>query len=220
MQCLQQVVQIVHAVIFQFQLALALAGDDLHLTAQTVPQLLCGNGGIVHVGEGLGLVLGLRLCLVDLPDQFFRLPDGELTLRHLVGHSLHLSPVGETQDRPCVTGGDNIRFHVLGQLLWQSQQPHGVGDSGAGFSHLPGHFLLGQAEFLHQGLVALGLLHGIQILPLEIFDQTQLHGLAVVGLDDDDRDLVQTCLPGGPPAALAGDDLIIPGGLSPDIDGL
>ena len=58
-------------------------------------------------------------------------------------------------------------------------------------------------------LVARRLLHGVQVLPLEVLDEAQLHDLPVVGLDDDGGDLFQPRLPGGPPAALPGDDLIV-----------
>ena len=57
-------------------------------------------------------------------------------------------------------------------------------------------------------VIALGLFDGIEVGALEIFDQRQLHGLLVVGLDHDDRNLVETCEPGCAPAALTGDDLI------------
>ena len=92
----------------------------------------------------------------------------------------------------------------------QLQQAHGVGYGGPGLAHPLGRLLLGHVVLLHQRLVALSLLHGVQILPLEVLDHGQLHGLAVVGLDDDGRHLRQTRHPGGPPAPFAGDDLIVP----------
>ena len=38
-------------------------------------------------------------------------------------------------------------------------------------------------------LLVLGLFHWVQILPLQVFNQRQLHDGFVVGLDDDDRNL-------------------------------
>ena len=96
----------------------------------------------------------------------------------------------------------------------------GVGHGGAGFAHPLGALLLRQAKVGHQLLEAGGLLHGVQILSLEVFNQGQLHDLAVVCLDDQHRHLVQTGLPGGAPAALTGDDLVVAGGQAADGDGL
>ena len=101
-----------------------------------------------------------------------------------------------------------------------------------GFSGLPvGHglagdqdplrcLLLGEAVVLHQHLVALSFLHGAQVLPLEVLDHGQLGGLAVVGLDHHHGDLSEACQPGGPPAALAGNNLVVAGAELPDGQGL
>ena len=56
--------------------------------------------------------------------------------------------------------------------------------------------------------VAGGLLERVEVGPLHVFDDGDLERLAVAGLDDDDRDLVQPRPLRGPPAALAGDDLV------------
>ena len=89
--------------------------------------------------------------------------------------------------------------------------PHGVGHGGAGLAHPLGCLLLRHAVLLHQNLVALGLLDGIQILPLEVLNHGQLHGLAVIGFDDHGGHLRQSGHTGGTPAPLTGDDLIVPG---------
>ena len=94
----------------------------------------------------------------------------------------------------------------------KGKQPQGVGHGGAGFAHLLGHLLLRQAVLLHEHTVASGFFHGVQVLPLEVFDQAQLHDLAVVRLDNDDRDLAEARQLGGPPAPFPGNDLIITGG--------
>ena len=60
-----------------------------------------------------------------------------------------------------------------------------------------------------KGAVARRFLHGVQVLPLEVFDHGQLGGLAVIGLDDGDGDLAEACQTGGPPAAFTGDDLVV-----------
>ena len=92
--------------------------------------------------------------------------------------------------------------------------------AGTGLAHPLGHLLLGQAVLLHEHLVAPGLLGGVQVLPLEVLDQAQLHHLPVVRLDDDGGHLRQAGGLGRPPPALAGDDLIVPRGQPPDRQGL
>ena len=92
----------------------------------------------------------------------------------------------------------------------QVQQTQGVGHGGAGLAHPLGALVLGHAVLLRQHPVALGLFDGVQILPLEVLDHGQLHGLAVVGLDDHGGHLCQPGHPRRPPPPLAGDDLIIP----------
>ena len=82
----------------------------------------------------------------------------------------------------------------------------------AGLAHLPGHLLLSEAVFLHQSAVAPGLLGGIQVLPLEILDESQLHHLAVVRLDDDGGHLPEPGGLGRPPPPLPGDNLVVAGG--------
>ena len=106
-----------------------------------------------------------------------------------------------------------LQFFLNGGL--QLQQPQGVGDGAAGFADALGGLLLGHVVLLGQGLIPHGLLHGIQVLPLEVLDHGQLGGLPVVGLDDRHRHLLQACQPGSTPAAFAGNDLIVPGGQLP-----
>ena len=73
---------------------------------------------------------------------------------------------------------------------------------------------------VHQRAETRRLLHGVQVLPLEVLHQGQLHDLPVVGLDDQHRDLFEARHSGGPPAALPGDDLIVAVPGLPDRQGL
>ena len=60
------------------------------------------------------------------------------------------------------------------------------------------HLFLGQST--GQLTETHGLFHRVQILPLQILDQGQFHGLLVGNLTDDHRHLGQTGHPGGAPA--------------------
>ena len=96
---------------------------------------------------------------------------------------------GEGENSSGVSAGEPPVLHHGPHGGTQLQQAHCVGYGGPGLAHPLGRLLLGHVVLLHQRLVALGFLHGVQILPLEVLDHGQLHGLAVVGLDDDGRHL-------------------------------
>ena len=119
-----------------------------------------------------------------------------------------------------MAGGELPVRHQLLEGRGEVQKPHGVGHGAAGLAHPPGRLLLGHAVVGNQGPEALGLLHGVQVLPLEVLDHSQLHGLLVVRLDHHSGDLRQLRHPGGPPPPLSGDDLIVAGGELPHRQGL
>ena len=100
-------------------------------------------------------------------------------------------------------------FHHSLHTFIQLQQPEGIGDDRPAFGNTPGNLLLGQAEFLHQPLIGPGLLHGIQVLSLQVLNQGKLHDLLIIIFPDYDRHFLQSGLHAGPPSALARDDLII-----------
>ena len=90
----------------------------------------------------------------------------------------------------------------------QRQKPQGVGHSGPGTAHPMGGLLLGEAQLLGQPAVTLGFFHGVQVLPLEVFNQCQSISGVLIHVQHDGRDLVEARQTAGPPAPLAGDDLI------------
>ena len=75
--------------------------------------------------------------------------------------------------------GELFLLHQVHDLRAETQQAQGIGHGRAGAAHAFGRLLLGKAVVLHQGFVALGLLNGVQILPLEVLDDSYLHRLSV-----------------------------------------
>ena len=145
----------------------------------------------------------------------FRLADGQIALHHQRG-GLLLGLAAETQQSPGVTAGELALSHQFGGSRGEGQQAQGVGHGAAGFAHPLGSLLLGHVVGLNQGLEPGGLLHGVQVLPLEVFDHGQLGGLAVIGLHDNDGHFLKARQPRSPPAPFSGDDLIVAGGQLPD----
>ena len=114
----------------------------------------------------------------------------------------------------------NALLQFFQNFIGKRQQSQGVCHCTAGFSYPLCCLFLGQTVFLDQCLISKGFFHHIQILPLEIFNQRQFHGFAVVCFDDHYRDIRKACHPGCPPAAFACNDLIIPAGHFPHRQGL
>lgn len=73
----------------------------------------------------------------------------------------------------------------------QAQEPQGIGHGAAGLADPLRSLFLGHVIGLNQGLESGGFFHGVQVLSLEVFNHGQLGGLAVVGLHDDDGNLLQ-----------------------------
>ena len=108
-----------------------------------------------------------------------------------------------------MAGGKLAGLHQLRQRRGELQQPQGVCHRRAGAAHLACGLLLGQTVLADQAVKAPGLFHGVEILALEVLDQGQLHHLAIVGLENSHRDLLQPCKARCAPSALAGDDLVV-----------
>ena len=110
-----------------------------------------------------------------------------------------------------MTGGEAAFLQKQVDGVGQGQQPEGVGHGGPGLAHPLGHLILGESILVHQDFIAVGFFDGVQVLPLEVFNEAQFHDGAVIGLDDDGGHLMEPGQLGRPPAAFPGDDLIVAG---------
>ena len=70
-------------------------------------------------------------------------------------------------------------------------KPHDVGHRRPAFPDPLGRFLLGDGKFIHEPMIGLGLLQGVQILPLDVFDEGHFQEFLVGNLLDDHRNLGQ-----------------------------
>ena len=57
-----------------------------------------------------------------------------------------------------------------------------------GFAGALRHLLLGHVKFARQALEGAGLLHRVEVGPLQVFDDGDLHGLLIGDLTEDGRD--------------------------------
>jgi len=88
------------------------------------------------------------------------------------------------------------------------EQSHAVGDAAPVALNALRELFLGPAELGEEALIGLRFLHRVQILAEQVLDQGQLEALRVGHLANDRGDVDKAGQLGGPPAALADDQLI------------
>ena len=98
--------------------------------------------------------------------------------------------------------------HALADLVGQLQQSHVVRDRRSIFADRLRDLLLRQMELFGELVIRVRFLDRIQILPLNVLDESDGKDSVLGNLADHDRNLEQTCALRCAPAALAGDDLV------------
>ena len=116
--------------------------------------------------------------------------------------------IGGIEQGAGVTGGQFVPVQHFLDRLGQAQKAHHVGDVAAAFTDGLRQNLLGMGKLIDQALIPIGFLQRRKVLALEVFHQSDLQGLLVTELADDDRDLMHLGHLGRPPAAFSGDNFI------------
>jgi hypothetical protein len=104
--------------------------------------------------------------------------------------------------------GDLAADDAVADLGFQLEQPERVGNRHPVLADAAGDFVLGVAVLLDQPAVGRGLLDGIKVRALDVFDKRQFQQLDIRRLADDDRDGCQPGQPRGLQPALPGDELV------------
>ena len=175
--------------------------------AQTALQLL--HVDLTLVGDGRDVGGDLLGCGVVFAHQSLHLTHRQLAVDRQLGQREHLLVVVQTQKGAGVAHGETLVLHEGEDLVGQLQKTEHIGHRRTALARLRGHFLLLETEFFDQSLVCKGFFNGIEIFSLHVLDQSHLCDLEIVTRHDDGGDLVQARQPGGSPAALACDDLVI-----------
>jgi hypothetical protein len=69
--------------------------------------------------------------------------------------------------------------------VWrQFEQAYIVGNGASFFAHAVGHLFLGECAFIHESFVAETYLNGVEVFPLQVFQQGQFQEFLVVYLAD------------------------------------
>ena len=101
---------------------------------------------------------------------------------------------------PC---GEQVE-HVVGKVEEADQ----VRDRRAAAAQPPRQLLLAETQILDQRRAGARLVHGVEVLARHVLDQRGLQALRLGLVPDDRGHRLQAGLPGRPPAALAGDQLV------------
>ncbi|MCY1531745.1 hypothetical protein D9M68_669810 [compost metagenome] len=91
----------------------------------------------------------------------------------------------------------------------QFQQTQVVGYRTAFFLHAFGHLFLCKGTFFHQSLIAQGYLNGIQVFPLQVFQQRHFQQFLIIRFTDICRYIFKAGHFGRSPPALSRDQLIV-----------
>ena len=186
---------------------------DRHVGRETAAELILDLADVIL---GLGGELRLGRFLVDrlardrLGDELLGVAHVQLPLHDEVGEHALLGLGLEPEKGLGVTARQHLPRDECLHLGIEVKKADRIRDRGAVFADALGDLLLLQAEFLGQSRVGLGLLEGIEILALEVLDEGHLEHVAVRGIAHDHRHLRQLQLGRGPPAALPGDEFILP----------
>ncbi len=125
-----------------------------------------------------------------------------------LGQVLVEGAVGRAEQRLGVAGGElavGDSFWIAGRQLEQAQ---GVRDRGPALADPGGHLLVGELELLDELLVGRRLLERVEVGAVEVLDHRLLERRGVVEHSDERRDCGEAGPAGGPPPALAGDELV------------
>ncbi len=192
------------------------AGLDLDAHTEVAGQ---GFFQILDVGGGAGDFRRLGGFGGALEDEALEVADGKVLGDGHFGEPLLLGHIGDGDEELGMAHGEAAVVDHISDWLGEVEQAQVMGDGAAVFAHAKGEFVLGEAELFHEGAVALGAFDGVEIFPLDVFDEGHL-GLGVaIDIADDGGDVGVTGKLGGEPAAFAGDELVAPFHNSDD-DGL
>ncbi len=154
------------------------------------------------------------LCFLPAPGKLLGFPHVESLRQDGLEQPGLLLNGFQRKDGPGVACRQGPLCEGLADFLRELEQPQGVRDGGAVLPHGDGDGFVGETEFVYQPVKGLGFLQGVEICPQEVFDKRENRRVLISGIPDDDGYILEAGFLGGPPSALAGDDLVAPVRLS------
>jgi hypothetical protein len=138
----------------------------------------------------------------------FQLPHGHSAAGRAVREAQPKLRVSYRKQRPAMPWRETPVFDEVEDLLFQTQKTRSVTDGGPVFAGFCSYFFLGQMKFAHQALVGARFFDWVEVLALDILDQSYLKRHLIGDFADDRRHTAEACSLRCSPAAFAGKKLI------------
>ena len=161
--------------------------------------------------------LGTSAAALDLVAE---LDQGQLATGHLFGQAAALLRVLDLHQLVGVGQAVLAQRHELADLGRRVGQPKAILEVALVLAELVGELADAVAVLMDHPIEHRGFVERREVLALEVLDDRDLQGRVVVDVLDQGRDRRQSGLPGGPPATLAGNDLVRVRAERPDQDRL
>ena len=168
----------------------------------------------------LGVLFGSLFGVQEALDVGFGLANGKRKTDYVLGDLFHLFRVFEDHKGASVTEAEFAGFDEGLHGGRETQEAEEIGHRGAILAGALGHLLLGHVELAGEALEGAGLLHGVEVGSLEVFDDGDFHRLLVGNLSEDGGDGGHAGKLGGQPAAFADNELEATAGQRPHQHGL
>ncbi len=124
------------------------------------------------------------------------------------GEELALRERGEAQHRPTVALADPPGADGVLNRRLEIEEPQRVGNRRPCLTDAIGDCFVRHAEQFAELLVGVSRVDRVQICPLEVFHEGELELILLAGLPNDGGDPIEPSHPGGPQAALTGDEAV------------
>src|SRR5690606_435532 len=219
----EDALEVLHGGELDGDLALLLAQVDLHSRLEPIRETGRQVGQRRRDQSPRSRALGLRGLLRPRTHQVHDLldgPDREALGDDAVSQPVLLLGVVDRQKGSRVARGEHPGGDAVLHPGRQQQQAQGVGDLRPGPADAVGQLVVGAVEIPQQLVVGRGLLQRVELGAVQVLQQGVQEELLVLGGPDDRRDLLQTRLTAGPPAALTHDELVLARTGLPDDDRL
>ena len=155
-------------------------------TLQIVERCFCV--GVRREGRSVYLWAGAAGCeTLDLANRHAATCDAASQGQAFLG-------IGNGEECASVAGGEATFLEQILNGSFEFEKAHSIGDRGAIFAGAFGDLFLREVKFIDEALKGVRLLDGIEIFPLEIFDQRHLQSHVFGDVANDYRDAAETRL--------------------------
>src|SRR5712691_8130657 len=213
-QKLREAFQLFGVRVGDFDFAPPTVADDDDAGLQRALEGLLERGQLGRVSAATSRRPTSRRGLLAEANRVLGGPHGPVVGQDLVAELELVRSRVEREEGARVAHRQSSRAEIGLDRLGQAKEAERIRDRGPVTTDSLRQLILSPAELVEEVPVGLGLLHRVQVLSEEIFDQGELQAFGVARLSHDGRNTVEAGLPRGAPTPLAGDQLIAASGVS------